>query len=90
MVRDRAVAEDLTIETFWRVYRARKRFDPARPFGAWARRIATNAVIDYLKSVPAEDALPAEVADVPDRSDPAWDRQVRERVAEALRSPPVN
>ena len=34
LVRDRAAAEDLTIETFWRVYRSRARFDPARSFSA--------------------------------------------------------
>lgn len=42
IVRDRPVAEELTVEAFWRIYRARARFDPARPFGPWARRVATN------------------------------------------------
>ncbi len=49
IVRDRAAAEDLTIETFWRIHRAHARFDPRRSFGAWARRIATNAALDHLK-----------------------------------------
>jgi RNA polymerase sigma-70 factor (ECF subfamily) len=49
IVRDRAAAEDLTIETFWRIYRARARFDPRRSFAAWARRIATNAAISQLR-----------------------------------------
>ena len=31
IVRDSSAAEDLTMETFWRIYRARQRFDPARP-----------------------------------------------------------
>jgi RNA polymerase sigma-70 factor (ECF subfamily) len=47
-VHDSATAEDLTIETFWRIYRARARFDPCKPFGAWARRIATNLALDHL------------------------------------------
>src|SRR6266851_9285919 len=34
IVRDPAAAEDLTVETFWRIYRARARFDPTRSFGA--------------------------------------------------------
>jgi hypothetical protein len=34
--------EELTIETFWRIYRQRQRFDAERPFGPWARRIATR------------------------------------------------
>ena len=54
IVRDRAAAEDLTIETFWRIHRAHARFDPGRSFGAWARRIATNAALDYLKSARSE------------------------------------
>lgn len=57
IVRDPAAAEDLTIEVFWRIYRARARFDTGRSFGAWARRIATNAAIDYLKSASRESAL---------------------------------
>ena len=34
IVRDSAAAEDLTMETFWRIYRWRHRFDPTKPFGA--------------------------------------------------------
>jgi RNA polymerase sigma-70 factor (ECF subfamily) len=50
IVRDPSTAEDLTIETFWRIHRAHARFDPARSFEAWARRIATNAALDHFKS----------------------------------------
>ncbi len=62
LVRDKGVAEDLTIETFWRIYRARKRFDPERSFGAWARRIATNLAIDHLKTARPEENFTAEAA----------------------------
>jgi RNA polymerase sigma factor (sigma-70 family) len=48
LVRDGAIAEDLTIETFWRIYRSRATFDPARSFRAWARQIATNVARDHL------------------------------------------
>jgi RNA polymerase sigma-70 factor (ECF subfamily) len=51
IVRDPAAAEDALVDTFWRVYRGRARFDPARPFGAWLRRIATNAALDQVKSM---------------------------------------
>src|SRR5215813_10824143 len=51
IVRDRAAAEELTVETFWRIYRARSRFDPTRNFGAWCRRIATNLALGHLKSL---------------------------------------
>ena len=50
IVRDPAGAEDVVVEAFWRAYRGRARFDPARSFGAWMRTIATNAARDYLRS----------------------------------------
>ncbi len=62
VVRDTGAAEDLTIETFWRIYRARERFDPERSFGAWIRRIATNVAIDHLKTVQPEESLLHEAA----------------------------
>jgi RNA polymerase sigma-70 factor (ECF subfamily) len=57
IVRDRAAAEDLTVEAFWRVYRARRSFDPERAFAPWARRIAANVAIDHLKGAPREVGL---------------------------------
>jgi RNA polymerase sigma factor (sigma-70 family) len=56
ILRDGALAEDATIETFWRIYRARARFDGRGEFGAWARRIATNVAIDFLKARSREAA----------------------------------
>jgi RNA polymerase sigma-70 factor (ECF subfamily) len=50
IVRDRATAEDVLVEAFWRAYRGRARFDPSRSFGAWMRRIATNVARDYLRA----------------------------------------
>jgi RNA polymerase sigma-70 factor (ECF subfamily) len=49
IVRDPGVAEDLTVETFWRIYRARSGFRHGAAFSAWARRIATNMAIDHLR-----------------------------------------
>src|ERR1700756_2093984 len=68
IVRDRGDAEDLTIETFWRMHRAHARFDPACSFGAWARRIATNVALDYLKTKRRETGLTEDLASpmVPD------------------------
>jgi RNA polymerase sigma-70 factor (ECF subfamily) len=51
LTRDPAAAEDLTVEVFWRIYRAHARFDTSRSFGAWARRIASNAALDHLRHV---------------------------------------
>lgn len=62
IVRDRDGAEDALVETFWRAYRARAQFDPSRSFGAWIRRIASNAALDQLRSQRRHDA----VAPVPD------------------------
>ena len=56
IVRDRSAAEDVLVETFWRAYRGRARFDSSRSFGAWMRRIATNAALDQL-AVARRDAL---------------------------------
>jgi RNA polymerase sigma-70 factor (ECF subfamily) len=56
LTRDPAAAEDLTVEVFWRIYRARARFDASRSFGAWARRIASNAALDHLRKVRRETA----------------------------------
>ena len=49
IVRDESAAEDVLVEAFWRAYCGRARFDPSRSFGAWMRRIATNASLDHLK-----------------------------------------
>src|SRR5438105_14491344 len=51
IVREPAGAEDVLVDAFWRAYRGRARFDPSRSYGAWMRRIATNAARDYLRSV---------------------------------------
>jgi len=48
IVRDQDAADDVLVEAFWRAYRGRARFDPSRPFGAWMRKVATNASLDHL------------------------------------------
>jgi RNA polymerase sigma-70 factor (ECF subfamily) len=83
IVRDPGIAEDLTVETFWRIYRARSRFDPARSFGAWARRIATNVALDYLKTVRPEVSLTEDQVQLAP-NDPAIQRDIRERIEQAF------
>jgi len=51
IVRDVSSAEDVLIEAFWRAYRGRANFDSSRSFGAWMRRIATNAACDHLRGM---------------------------------------
>jgi RNA polymerase sigma-70 factor, ECF subfamily len=79
IVRDPGIAEDLTVETFWRVYRARARFDPGRSFGAWARRIATNVSYDHLKSARKEVEL-AETRAQEAPPDPSVAQDTRRRI----------
>jgi RNA polymerase sigma-70 factor, ECF subfamily len=83
IVRDPAAAEDLTVETFWRIHRAHARFHPDGSFGAWARRIATNVALDHLKRSRREVPL---VEDFPEKSrpDPAVQRDTREKIAHAF------
>jgi RNA polymerase sigma factor (sigma-70 family) len=61
IVRNTAAAEDLTVETFWRIYQARARFEATRGFEPWARRIATNVTLDWLRSRKPESELTAEL-----------------------------
>ena len=88
IVRDRWVAEDLTVETFWRVYKAHARFDPTRSFAPWARRIATNAALDYLKRLRPEVQLPEDLS-TGEPSDPALARETREGIARAFSQLPA-
>jgi RNA polymerase sigma factor (sigma-70 family) len=95
IVRDPSAAEDLTIETFWRIHRAHARFDPQRSFGAWARKIATNVALDHLKQAKTRttlagdsgslDHLPAASA-----GDPVEQRDMRERAARAFHQLPAS
>jgi len=87
IVRDPSAAEELTVETFWRIYRSHARFDPARSFGAWARRIATNVALDRLKSTRREVTLASDPSRGPIQ-DPAVGRDVREKIASAFRQLP--
>jgi RNA polymerase sigma factor (sigma-70 family) len=88
IVRDPTVAEDLTLETFWRIHRARGRFDPGASFGAWARRIATNLAIDHLRQTRREVALPEDLAE-PAAADPIVCRETRRQIAVAFRCLPL-
>jgi RNA polymerase sigma factor (sigma-70 family) len=88
IVRDRGIAEDLTVETFWRIYRYRARFDPARNFRAWARRIATNAALDHLRVPRRETGLLKDLAGQAE-PDPAVRRETRERIRQAFSELPA-
>ena len=91
MVRDPGTAEDLTAETFWRIYQAHARFDPARGFEGWALRIATHAALDWMRSRKSERALTSELSFDPAArpvEDPAVAAEVRLKTAAAFRKLP--
>ena len=83
IVRDHGIAEDLTVETFWRIYRSRSRFRPAGNFRAWARRIATNAAFDHLRTARRETEIPEDLASAV-VADPAVRRETRDRIKQAF------
>ena len=58
ITRDAGAAEDALVDAFWRAYRSRARFDASRSFGAWMRRIATNAALDQLRAARRGDPVP--------------------------------
>jgi RNA polymerase sigma-70 factor (ECF subfamily) len=87
MVRNPSVAEELTVESFWRIHQAHARFDPARGFEPWARRIASRATLDWMRRQRPETELTAEAAaQLPARStgDAAEAAEVRAQLEAAL------
>ncbi len=83
IVRNRTAAEDLTIETFWRMHTAHSRFDPARSFEGWARTIATHAALEWMRSHHEDAELKVDVA-ARDEADPAITGETRRAVVAAL------
>jgi RNA polymerase sigma factor (sigma-70 family) len=88
IVRDQSIAEDLSVETLWRIYRARQQFRPDGNFAAWARRIATNLALDHLRRKRSEQSLLAEPAAAP-APDHLLQRETREKIQQAFRRLPA-
>ena len=87
IVRNPATAEELTVETFWRIYQARARFEPSRGFEGWARRIATHAALDWLRSMRREQELPEDFSvelAAPAIGDAAISAEIRRKTALAF------
>ena len=83
VVLETAAAEDLTQETFVRAYRARHRYTPTAPPGAWLRRIGITLAISYLRRQKLARVLPARLYIAPDRRE--YDRaEARDVVTKAL------
>ena len=93
IVRNPPAAEDLTVETFWRIYKAHARFEASREFEPWARRIATRAALDWLRARRPEAELTAEVmaTHATVSSDPGVTAEIRSSSGSSLsaRSTPI-
>ena len=88
IVRDPGIAEDLTVETLWRIYRARHQFRPDGNFAAWARRIATNLALDHLRRKRPEQSLLTEPACAPP-PDHLRQQETRAKIQQAFRRLPA-
>lgn len=92
IVRKPDVAEEITVDAFWRMYRAHARFDPRRSFEAWARTIVTHAALDWLRSNREDRGLltePCQDSPAPSAPDPAITAEIRRKIASAFgRLPP--
>jgi RNA polymerase sigma-70 factor (ECF subfamily) len=97
MVRNQAVAEELTQEVFLRVYRARSSYRAEARFTTWLYRIATNLAVNHARDTKHErsaqtvylDAADEETGTTPDVADdePSAEQRLltQERLA-AIRS----
>jgi RNA polymerase sigma-70 factor (ECF subfamily) len=88
IVRDPSTAEDLTVDTLWRIYRARTQFRPDGNFPAWARRIATNIALDHLKRRRPDESLEHEPTASP-TPDYAIQRETQQKIQQAFRRLPA-
>ena len=88
IVRDTGIAEDLTVETFWRIYKHRSQFRPDGSFRAWARRIATNASLDHLRHARQEVTLPENLA-CATSPDGAVRQETRNQISKAFHELPA-
>jgi len=88
IVRDPGIAEDLTVETLWRIYRAHHQFRPDGNFGAWARRIATNLAIDHVRRKQPDQNLVVEPAARP-QPDRLLQHDTREKIQQTFHRLPA-
>ncbi len=85
VVLEPAAAEDLTQETFVRAYRARYRYTPTAPPGAWLRRIGINLAISHLRRQKLARFLPGRMYEPPHQRE--YDQaEARDVVTKALTS----
>jgi RNA polymerase sigma-70 factor (ECF subfamily) len=76
-------ADDLAQEAFIKAYFSLSRFDTARPFYPWLRRIAANGAFNYLKSRKREFRLDESVAADPPKAFSAESSRPEEKAVRA-------
>ena len=54
LVRNRAIAEELSQDVFWRVYRSRSTYQPGAKFATWLFRITTNVGLNWRRDTRRE------------------------------------
>src|ERR1700719_3821638 len=92
IVRDPGAAEDVTVEAFWRIHRAHARFDSAREFEPWARRVATHAALDWVRRQEPECSAAPEMwvnVAAPSTGDAAVAAEIRRKTAQAFQKLPA-
>lgn len=96
-VRNAEVAEELTQETFWRLWRAREQYKPGGKFSAWLLRIASRLILDYYRKqarrpqLYGNEAIGEIVPTTVDRPDQAArGSQLKEALEAAIERLPVN
>jgi len=80
---NRADAEDLTQEVFWKVYRARARYQPSAKFTTWLYRIAANSCLNEVRNRKNRPTFQAA-----DLHDAGGDEEGAARVADSSRPEP--
>jgi RNA polymerase sigma-70 factor (ECF subfamily) len=88
IVRDAGHAEDLTVETFWRIYKSRTRFRADGDFAGWAYRIATNLALTHVRRRPRDGELPSQEPQVL-LPDPALQQEEHEQIRRAFQGLPA-
>jgi RNA polymerase sigma-70 factor, ECF subfamily len=84
IVLDAAEAEDVAQDAFVRAYRARFRYRPTAPIGAWLHRIAVNTAISYVRRRRLARLLPFRLYVPPGGGSGYEAVEARSLVAEAL------
>lgn len=91
---EQPIAEDLTEETFLKVWQALPNYKPGKaPFESWVFKIAHNLMVDHFRKHQPIDELPEDISNSEDRAHPVKVTELKidqVRVRKAIRSLPVN